>query len=195
MERQDYSHSREWFQDLYERNFDFVWRTLRRLGVREADLPDACQEVFLVVYRRYPSFEARGKVTTWMFQICFNLARDGRRRAHSRKEVQDELAVDAVPDAGLDPHAEAERNDKLARLQAALDGMEVGQRAAFVAFELEGMTGPEAAAAMNVPLATAYSRQRLARTAFRAAMARAHAVREPARARAAGEPASRRGSR
>jgi RNA polymerase sigma-70 factor, ECF subfamily len=183
MEREGAHPSGEWFQELYERHFDFVWRMLRHLGVREADLPDACQDVFLVVYRRYPSFEARGKVTTWMFQICFNLARDRRRRAHGRNEVQDELAVDAAPDAGPDPHAEAERKDKLARLQAALDSMEIGQRAAFIAFELEGMTGPEAAAAMDVPLGTAYSRQRLARAAFRAAMARARAAREPARKR------------
>jgi RNA polymerase sigma-70 factor, ECF subfamily len=183
MERDGPRHSGEWFQDLYERHFDFVWRTLRHLGVSEADLPDACQEAFLVVYRRYPSFVARAKVTTWMFQICFNLARDRRRRAHGRNEVQDELAVDAAPDPRLDPHAEAERRDTLARLQAVLDGMEVGQRAAFIAFELEGMTGPEAAAAMEVPLPTAYSRQRLARAAFRAAMARARDAREPARKR------------
>jgi RNA polymerase sigma-70 factor (ECF subfamily) len=176
-------HSREWFQDLYERHFDFVWRTLRHLGVREADLPDACQDAFLVVYRRFPSFEARGKVTTWMFQICFNLARDRRRRAHGRNETQDELAIDAAPGAGRDPHAEVEHKDKLALLQVVLDGMEVGQRAAFILFELEGMTGPEAAAAMDVPLSTAYSRQRLARAAFRSAMARARAAREPARRR------------
>jgi RNA polymerase sigma-70 factor, ECF subfamily len=180
----DGSHpSGEWFQELYERHFDFVWRTLRHLGVREAELPDACQEAFLVVYRRYPSFEARGKVTTWMFQICFNLARDRRRRAHGRHEVQDELALHTAPDAGRDPQAELERKDKLARLQSVLDGMEVGQRAAFILFELEGMTGPEAAAAMDVPLSTAYSRQRLGRAAFRAALARWRDAREPVRKR------------
>jgi RNA polymerase sigma-70 factor, ECF subfamily len=183
METAGSHHLGEWFQELYERHFDFMWRTLRHLGVREADLPDACQDAFLIVYRRYPSFEARAKVTTWMFQICFNLARDRRRRAHGRNEVQDELAIDAARAVGLDPHAEAERKGHLARLQAALDGMEVGQRAAFIAFELEGMTGPEAAAAMDVPLPTAYSRQRLARAAFRAAMARASEARVPARKR------------
>jgi RNA polymerase sigma-70 factor (ECF subfamily) len=185
MERRGPHPSVEWFQDLYERHFDFVWRTLRHLGVREADLPDACQDAFLIVYRRYPSFEARGKVSTWMFQICFNLARDRRRRAHGRNEVQNELAVDAAPDAALDPHAQTEQNDKLTQLQAVLDGMEVGQRAAFIAFELEGMTGPEAAAAMDVPLGTAYSRQRLARAAFRAALARTRDI----------EPSRKRGSR
>jgi RNA polymerase sigma-70 factor, ECF subfamily len=183
MEKAGSRHLREWFQELYERHFDFVWRTLRHLGVREADLPDACQDAFLVVYRRYPSFEARGKVTTWMFQICFNLARDRRRRAHGRNEVQDELAIEGSADAGLDPHAEVEQKHRLARLQAALDSMEVGQRAAFILFELEGLTGPEAAAAMDVPLSTAYSRQRLARAAFRAAMARAREAHEPVRQR------------
>ena len=50
--------------------------------------------------------------------------------------------------------------------------MELEQRAAFILFEVEGMSGPEVAEALAVPLGTAYSRLRLARVAFQAAVER-----------------------
>ena len=45
------------FRKLFDRHAPLVWRALRHLGVREADVADQCQEVFLVVFRRYDSFE------------------------------------------------------------------------------------------------------------------------------------------
>lgn len=162
------------FQALYERHFDFVWRTLRHLGVRTADLSDASQDVFIVVYRRLSSFEARGKFTTWLFQICFNVARNRRRLAYRRNEVSDdESALERVHARGPDPFADAAREEKLALFEAALERMAIEQRAAFILFEIEGMTGPEAASAMGVPQGTAYSRLRLARITFRETLARA----------------------
>ncbi|HEY3498082.1 MAG TPA: sigma-70 family RNA polymerase sigma factor [Polyangiaceae bacterium] len=179
--------SNAWFQELYERHFDYVWRTLRHLGVREADVSDAAQEVFIVVHRRFPSFEARGKLTTWIFQICFNVARDRRRRAYARSEVlSGDAALDRPGTAVRDWFSDAERLDKLALFDGALASMELDQRAAFILFEIEGMTGPEAAAAMDVPLGTAYSRLRLARTAFRTALRRLRYELEAPRARRGG---------
>jgi RNA polymerase sigma-70 factor, ECF subfamily len=35
------------FRALYDAHFDFVWRSLRRLGVREPDVLDLAQKVFL----------------------------------------------------------------------------------------------------------------------------------------------------
>ncbi len=54
--------------------------------------------------------------------------------------------------------------------------MELEQRAAFILFEVEGMSGPEVAEALAVPLGTAYSRLRLAREAFQASLKRARAA-------------------
>ena len=50
--------------------------------------------------------------------------------------------------------------------------MELEQRAAFILFEIEDMTGPEVAEALAVPVGTAYSRLRAARQAFEAALER-----------------------
>ena len=42
------------FAQVYAEHAPFVWRSLRRLGVREADLEDTCQEVFVTVHRKLP---------------------------------------------------------------------------------------------------------------------------------------------
>jgi RNA polymerase sigma-70 factor (ECF subfamily) len=153
------------FQTLYAEQFNFVWRTLRRLGVPPADVPDVAQEVFLVVHRRLPEFEPRARVTTWLFPICLHAARDRRRRAHVRREVSRD-ASDIVDPAPL-PGSDLERQDDLYLFEAALAQMNLDQRAVFVLFELEELRGEDIAATLAIPLGTVYSRLRLARAAFR----------------------------
>lgn len=161
----------EWsFATLYERHFDFVWRTLRHLGVPDQDLSDACQEVFIVIHRRLSTFEGRSRLTTWIFQICFNMARDRNRRAHVRREVLGDAMMEHLQSGILDPHAALERRDEEGVFERALATMDMDQRAAFVLFEIEDLTGPEVAEALGVPLGTAYSRLRLARAAFQTAI-------------------------
>jgi hypothetical protein len=48
------------FARLYEDYFDFVWCSARRLGVPDATLDDAVQEVFVIVHRRLGESEGRG---------------------------------------------------------------------------------------------------------------------------------------
>lgn len=153
------------FQALYAEHFNFVWRTLRHLGVPPADLPDVAQDVFLIVHRRLPDFEPRARVTTWLFPICLHAARDRRRRAHLRHEVPREN-YDLVDPAPL-PGNDLERQDDLSLFEAALSDMNLDQRAVFVLFELEELRGEDIAATLAIPLGTVYSRLRLARAAFR----------------------------
>jgi RNA polymerase sigma-70 factor (ECF subfamily) len=161
------------FEDLYEQHFEFVWRTLRRLGVPAPDLPDVAQEVFLVVHRRLADFEERGTVTAWLFRIAARAARDRRRRAHVRHEIAAEVPLAEAPDPKPDPSTSLERADDRALLDAALAALDQDQREVFTAFELEGLGGQAIATALEIPLGTVYSRLRLGRERFRQAVARA----------------------
>jgi RNA polymerase sigma-70 factor (ECF subfamily) len=71
--------------------------------------------------------------------------------------------VDASPDASQ----ALEQRDDLLLFDAALEGVELEQRAVFVLFELEGVSGNAIAETLQIPLGTVYSRLRLARAAFR----------------------------
>ena len=155
------------FEQVYEQNFEFVWRSLLRLGVPQHDLDDVTQDVFLVVHRRLQDFAARSKVTTWLFTICLRAAKDRRRRAHTRREIPDSDGLELVRDEGLDVQASLERRDDEALFHQVLARMDWDQRAVFCLFELEGMSGQDIAEALEVPLGTVYSRLRLARVAFR----------------------------
>jgi RNA polymerase sigma-70 factor (ECF subfamily) len=41
------------FQDCYRREFSYVVHTLRRLGVRSAELEDVAHDVFVALYRHF----------------------------------------------------------------------------------------------------------------------------------------------
>ena len=85
------------FKEVYDENFRFVWRSLRRLGVREGDVPDAVQDIFLIVHRKLGEFEGRSKVTTWLFGICLRVARDRRRAAGLGAVSHRDPAVEVDP--------------------------------------------------------------------------------------------------
>ena len=164
------------FKEVYDEQFRFVWRSLRRLGVAESDVADAVQDVFIVVHRKLPSFEARSKITTWLFGICMRVARDRRRLAYERHRVSsDEEPLAEQADENADVAAEAERRQGMALLEAILSEMPFEQRAVFALFELDQQTGEEIAEMLGIPLGTVYSRLRLARDAFRSALARRQA--------------------
>lgn len=163
------------FKEVYDEQLRFVWRSLRRLGVRESDLADAVQDVFIVVHRRLSEFEGRAKVTTWLYGICYRVASERRRLAHVRRTVDDEAALAEHADPQVDVAAEAERRQGLALLEAILDEMPLEQRAVFTLFELEGTSGEAIAEALDTPLGTVYSRLRLAREQFRKSLARIQA--------------------
>jgi RNA polymerase sigma-70 factor, ECF subfamily len=177
------------FRQLYDAHVRFVWRSLLSLGVGENDVPDAVQEVFVVVHRKLSEFEGRAKVTTWLFSICMRVASDRRKRAHVRREIPS-ADVSFALDGGEPAGGPVEREDARALLAGILDRMPEEQRVVFVLFEIEGLSGDAIAELLDVPVGTARSRLRLARAAFRLAVARLQAgernrVRASLRARVA----------
>lgn len=158
------------FRAFYDEHVALVWRTLLRLGVAKADLPDAVQEVFLVAYRKLPEFEGRSKPSTWLVGISYRVASDRRRLAHVRREVGDAGAVLARTDTRLRPDEIAEQRERVQLLDGLLALLRPEQREVFVMFELEELSGKEIADIVQAPLKTVFSRLRLAREAFSAAL-------------------------
>ena len=153
------------FEEIYRTHHDFVWRTLRRMGVGERDAMDAGQKVFLIAHRRLAMFDGRSTVKTWLCGIALRVASDYRRSAISRREV---LVADTPCGNSheADQLRRLEERERLAILDQVLSEMPVEQRAVFVLFELEEMSGEEIAALLAVPEGTVRSRLRLARRAF-----------------------------
>jgi RNA polymerase sigma-70 factor (ECF subfamily) len=161
------------FGDLYDTQFGFAWRNLRRLGVPDASLADAAQDVFLVVHRRLADFEPRGSVRSWVYSIVVRVARQHRRtlRRKPSHAVEDESEwVDATAPG---PEQRAEQSEGLRQLLGLLEALDDNKREAFVLAELEGLTAPEIAEILHVNVNTIYARIRAARQALELALAEA----------------------
>lgn len=148
------------FTELFREHAPYAGRVLRNLGVGDADLPDALQEVFLVVHRKLSGFRGESAVRTWIYGICLRVAAAHRRRPFRGHEVE---LDEGVPATDATPHEAAERRQALARLDAALDRLDDDKRAVFVLYELEELTLAEVASAVGAPVPTVYSRLLAAR--------------------------------
>jgi RNA polymerase sigma-70 factor (ECF subfamily) len=159
------------FRQMYDENFDFVWRNLRRLGVPASEADDKAQEVFVVAHRRFSDFEDRGHgARAWLYQIVLRVASDARR--HRRRHPEDPDGGDSLMHESIAPTQgdTLERREALGVLDRALATIEVARRAVLVLHEIEEMTAPEIADVLGIPLNTVYSRLRVARLELEAAL-------------------------
>jgi RNA polymerase sigma-70 factor (ECF subfamily) len=162
------------FDAVYLRHGAFVWRVLRGMGVPDAAVDDAVQDVFLVVFRRLSEFRGDAAVKTWLFEIAYRIACDYRRRGKRAANLDslEEPLAEGLRDHGPGPAELAEQREQLRMLEALLDRLDDEKRAVLVLADIEGLTAPEIAAIVSCPLSTVYTRLSRARAEMKAAIAR-----------------------
>ena len=146
---------------------DFVWRSLRRMGVPESVTEDAAQQVFLVLSRKLGDVTPESE-RSFLFGTVVRVASDARRTQARRREVHG-AEVEDKPDES--PSAEAIVDEKKARamLDDILHSMSEDLRAVFVLFEIEELQTSEISELLGIPGGTVASRLRRAREHFHAA--------------------------
>jgi RNA polymerase sigma-70 factor, ECF subfamily len=158
--------SRERLERMFNEHHDFIWRLLRRLGLRSGSADDAAQHVFLVAAERIVDIKL-GSERSFLFGTALRVARS-QGRTERRWVLEEDMDF---------RRSEASRPEELADQHRAIDlmgrilnSMALDLRTVFILSELEGMTMPEVAALVEIPVGTAASRLRRAREAFRAAV-------------------------
>lgn len=165
-------------RSLYATHFSFVWRNLRRLGVPESSAEDAAQDVFVVVHRRWNSYDARwASVETWLFGIVLRVSRDYRRSAFRRlfrfdPSTTAEEALERTSASQSPPDQVAANRQAAVLLERLLLQIGESKRAVFIMVDIEQMSVPEAAQALGLNPNTAYWRLRAARHEFQRSLAR-----------------------
>lgn len=151
------------FHRFYREHFGLVWSMVRRFGVPTAQHEDAVQEVWLVAYRRLHTLEPDASAKAWLSTITRRVASRLRRTEHRRRRkiAAIELTADR-PESGS-ASSSVETQDARRLLDALFARLDDDQRAALVLAHVHGLTGPEIARSLDIPLNTAYSRLRLAR--------------------------------
>jgi RNA polymerase sigma-70 factor (ECF subfamily) len=149
---------------LVERELDFVWRSLRRLGVPVSVADDATQRVWLVASRKLPEIPS-GRERAFLFGTALRVASDVRRKLARQREVS---GLDASEPTDPAPRADEILDQREARglLEEILESMPDELRAVFILYELEEQTAAQIAELLAIPPGTVASRLRRARTAF-----------------------------
>jgi RNA polymerase sigma-70 factor, ECF subfamily len=152
------------FLEIYEQQFDYVWRLLRRFGARVRDQEDLAHDVFVAVHRSLARYDRDRPIRPWLFGVAFRVVSDYRKKASFEREIPvDEHLTASTPAVALDRLEAAERQALVAE---GLARIPLDQRAVFVMHELEGESVPDIARALGINHNTCYSRLRLARDRF-----------------------------
>jgi RNA polymerase sigma-70 factor (ECF subfamily) len=160
------------FDELVSRHQGRLWGFFVR-NTRDPQLAeDLTQETLLKVYDQFWDYLPSGRFSGWIFRIARNLLIDDvRRRSHdallcalrSRGGHPDDRLDRLAGKLGPGPEEEAAQREFSAQLQGLLDEIPAEQRLTFCMHHFDGLSLPDIADALDIPLATCKSRLRLAR--------------------------------
>ncbi len=156
---------------LFDRHGADVRRLLARLGMPESDLDDLVQETFLDLVDAAARFRTDATVKPWLFGLAAMIARRHRRFVARLLVRVQRWAQEPPPARVATPEEHVVRSAEAKRAWNALGRLSVKKREAFVLVTLEGMSGDEAAHALQVPVATIWTRLHHARIELRGALA------------------------
>ncbi len=160
--------SPSWFVE----SADYLRRSLRRLGVPNADLEDALQEALIVVHRKQDDYDASRPLKPWLFGFALRVAANHRRKARAECAADHDLLASSEPS----PERRALVSQALAITRQALDRMSAERSVIFSLHDLEGLSAPEIAELVSAPTNTVYSRLRAARAEFAQAVSELTAI-------------------
>ena len=87
----------EAFDRLIRENQDLVYNVAFKLLGNEDDAFDLSQEVFLTFFRKIKSFRAESALSTWLYRVTVNRARNFRKTKHKKRESRTASIDQPVP--------------------------------------------------------------------------------------------------
>ncbi len=153
------------FARLAARSIDRL-HAVASLILRDPDeAEDAVQEALVMAWRELPRLRDPERFEAWLRRLLVNACRDAGRRQRRIHLLRTSVSMDEP--TGVDGWHMIEETDRLGR---AFDRLPVEQRTVLVLEHYLGLSGPEIAAAVGIPLGTVKSRTRYATRAMRAAL-------------------------
>jgi RNA polymerase sigma-70 factor (ECF subfamily) len=148
------------WRTLHDRYAPTVYRFLSALGVPANEREDACQDVFVAVYRSLGRFRGEARLSTWIYRI----AARGAGRALQRRRLGALLSAllmrEPPPPPTSDP---SERTARLQLLDELIGRLSAKKRLVLVLFEIEELGVDEIAKIAGCPENTVWSRLHHAR--------------------------------
>jgi len=144
-------------EELFDRYTPLLYPMVLRIVRTPSDAEDTLQEVWLQVWKRVATFDARrGSVAAWLVMLARSRALDRYRSVSSRRNA--EGRVDAAPEASPDDASTSAAQRQLSeRVVNALAQLAPQQRQVIEIAYFEGLSQAEIAARLNAPLGTVKS--------------------------------------
>ena len=136
------SQHQEQFLLLIEQNKGIIYKIANSFRKDGEDKKDLVQEIILQLWRSFPSFDKRSKISTWMYRVALNVAIASYRKDKKKDELLTPMHESIFEFADED---EAEDNSgHLKLLQQFINELKELDRALMLLY-LEDKTGKEMA--------------------------------------------------
>jgi RNA polymerase sigma-70 factor (ECF subfamily) len=152
----------------FDRELDYVFSTLRRLGAASSELEDLAHEIFVVLYGNWPEVDRSRPLRPYLFGIAFRIVAAHRRR-RSREVC---VAVPEPEDLAQSPELKLQARQSAALLAGALKQIPLPRRAVLIMHDLDEIPIRDIAETLSITRFGAYARLRKARSELRAAIQR-----------------------
>ena len=163
--------SRERLEREIRENYEFLWRSLRRLGVAQSAVEDAAQQVLVVFARRIDDVH-EGAERAFLFATATRVASDHRKKQARSREDADTEGLDAHASGGPSVEQLIDQGRARELLDWVLAELPIDLRTVFILFEIEDITMATIAEMLELPPGTVASRLRRARMMFETTAAR-----------------------
>lgn len=152
----------------FDRELDYLFATLRRLGAAPHEVEDLAQEVFLVLHKNWPTLDMSRPLRPYLFGVAYRIMCAHRRRRRREMPYAD---LD-TEDRGDNPEQSLQSKQATALLLAALDRLPVRRRAVVVMHDLDQVPVVDVARSLSLSRFGTYARLRKARKELAAAVRR-----------------------
>jgi RNA polymerase sigma-70 factor (ECF subfamily) len=148
--------------ELYDRHCHSVRRFLAHVTANAEDVDDLTHAAFLAAAEIAGRYDGRPSCRPWLIGIAAQLLRRRKRTFGRLRAFLSSLG--GVQTASADPAVGWEAR---ADIQRALSALSEPKRLAFLLAEVEGLTCPEIASALGIPIGTVWTRLHAARRELR----------------------------
>jgi RNA polymerase sigma-70 factor (ECF subfamily) len=161
-------HDRSVFHELYEEHRSRVYSICLRMTQNASESEDLTQEVFIHLFRKFPSFRGESAFTTWLHRLTVNhvLMHFRKRRVRSEHTTADgEIPVQVV--AGTSDPKRMRVVDRIL-LSEVIAQLPAGYREAIILHDVKGLEHAEIAKYRGRTVGTSKSQLHKGRTMLRA---------------------------
>jgi RNA polymerase sigma-70 factor (ECF subfamily) len=154
--------------EAFDRELDYLFETLHRLGAGAREVEDLAQEIFVVLHKNWATLDTTRPLRPYLFGVAFRVV-----CAHRRKRAREiPFATVDAEDGGASPEALLQSKESATLLMAALERVHLPRRAVLVMHDLDGVPIADVARNLSITRFGAYARLRKARKEMAAAVRR-----------------------